>query len=121
MVDVAAPTLKRRIFTAGGWTVAGYALSQTSRFGSHLFMTRLLVPEMFGVMTIAIMVMVGLAMFSDLGLKQNIVQSKRGDEATYLDTAWIFQIMRGLALCCIALGVALLIILFNRHGSISGD
>ena len=43
---------------------------------------------MFGVMAIATLVMIGLAMFSDLGLRQNIIQSKRGGEFLYLNTAW---------------------------------
>ena len=80
MADRAPLTLKQRIFAAGGWTVAGFGLSQALRFGTSLLMTRLLVPEMFGVMAIANMIMIGLAMFSDIGLRQNVVQSKRGAE-----------------------------------------
>ena len=59
--------LKQRVLRAGGWTVAGFGLSQVIRFGSNLLMTRILVPEMFGVMAIALMVMYGLALFSDVG------------------------------------------------------
>ena len=91
-------SLKKRVLTAGVWSLAGYGLSAAIRFGTNLLMTRLLVPEMFGVMSIATVVMVGLAMFSDVGLRQNVIQSKRGSESAFLNTAWIIQIFRGIVL-----------------------
>ena len=110
--------LKRRVITAGAWSLAGYAVSQVIRFGSNLIMTRLLVPEMFGVMAIATIVMVGLAMFSDLGLRQSIVQSRRGDDPAFLNTAWALQILRGLVLWAIALAIALGLYLADRAGMV---
>ena len=71
MTSVYSPnrlSLKRRILSAGSWSLAGYAFSYPIRLGSSLVLTRLLVPQMFGVMAIATMVMTGLQMFSDLGL-----------------------------------------------------
>lgn len=59
-------------------------------------MTRLLVPEMFGVMAIVTVVMIGLALFTDLGLRQSIIQSKRGDDPVFLNTVWSIQIIRGI-------------------------
>jgi O-antigen/teichoic acid export membrane protein len=105
-----APTsLRQRVLRAGGWSLAGYAFSQVLRLCSSLVMTRLLVPEMFGVMAITTMVMVILAMLSDIGLTQNIVQSRRGDDPEFLDTAWVVQILRGglLWLAALLLSVAL--------------
>ena len=46
-------SLKQRVLSAGIWSLAGYGCNQVLRFGSNLLMTRLLVPEMFGVMAIA--------------------------------------------------------------------
>jgi O-antigen/teichoic acid export membrane protein len=37
-------------------------------------------------------------LFSDIGLGPNIIQSKRGDDRDFLNTAWTMQVMRGLAL-----------------------
>lgn len=96
-------SLRSRMVNAGGWVFAGYALSQVLRFGSNLVMTRLLVPEMFGTMAIVTIVMVGLAMFSDVGLLQNVVQSRRGDDERFLNTAWLVQILRGALLFIMAL------------------
>ncbi len=79
-------------------------------------MTRLLVPRMFGVMAIAGLVMMGLAMFSDVGLRQNIVQSRRGGDPAYLNTAWVIQIIRGLLLWLLAICISLLIFAANHLG-----
>jgi O-antigen/teichoic acid export membrane protein len=111
-------TLKQRVLNAGAWSLAGYALSFAIRLGSNLFMTRQLLPEMFGVMAIATMVLTGLAMFSDVGLKPSIVQSKRGDEPIFLNTAWVTQILRGGVLWCFAIGLSALIPLAAHLGLI---
>src|SRR5262245_57988175 len=111
--------LKHRVLAAGAWSLAGYAVSQVVRFGSNLAMTRLLVPEMFGVMAIASIVMVGLAMFSDLGLRQSIVQSRRGGDPAFLNTAWTLQILRGVLLWAIALTIAAALYVADRAGWVS--
>jgi O-antigen/teichoic acid export membrane protein len=98
--------LRHRVLRAGGWNIAGYGLGQAIRLGSNLIMTRLLAPEMFGIMAIASIVTMVLFLLSDLGLRQNIVQSRRGDDPAFLDTAWVVQIVRGFALWLIALAVS---------------
>ena len=102
-------TIKRRVMRAGAWTLAGFGLRQIIRFGSNLLMTRLLLPEMFGVMAVATMVMVGLAMFSDMGLRQNVIRSHRGEDPLFLDTVWVVQILRGgvLWLCAVIVAAGL--------------
>lgn len=114
-------TLKQRVLRAGAWSFVGYGLSQVIRFGSNLLMTRLLVPELFGVMAIATMVMAGLAMFSDLGIRQSVVQSKHGNDVAYLNTAWVMQILRGLLIWSLSLVVSLLIVVANHSGLVPTD
>jgi O-antigen/teichoic acid export membrane protein len=109
-------SLKTRVVTAGVWSLAGYGVSQIVRFGSNMLMTRLLAPDMFGLMAIGMIVIVGLAMFSDLGLKQNVVQSSRGGNPTFLNTCWAIQIIRGVLLWTMALSVTLLLLLANHVG-----
>ncbi len=88
-------SFRSRIFRAGSWTLLGHAFGQVLRLGSNLVMTRLLVPEMFGVMALATVVLVGLQLFSDIGLGQSVVQSRRGNDPIYLNTVWVTQIARG--------------------------
>lgn len=109
-------TLKQRVLHAGVWSLGGYGVHQVVRLGSNLVMTRLLAPEMFGVMAIATMVTLILQLVSDVGLRQNIVQSRRGDDPAFLDTAWIVQIVRGSVLWLAALVVAIALHLANLGG-----
>lgn len=113
-----SPTLglRSRALTAGAWTLLWHVASQLLRLAGNLVMTRLLVPEMFGIMTIATTVAVVLGMLSDIGLRQNIIQSRRGDDAAFLDTAWTVQIVRGVLLFVAALGTAALAALAERAG-----
>jgi O-antigen/teichoic acid export membrane protein len=71
-------------------------------------MTRLLSPDAFGLLAIVIVLMVGLTLFSDFGLNQNIVRSQNAENQVFLNTVWTLQIVQG---CCIYL-VALLIVGF---------
>jgi O-antigen/teichoic acid export membrane protein len=119
-------SFKQRVLSAGIWSLAGYGCNQLLRFGSNLLMTRLLVPDMFGVMAMAYVVMTGLAMFSDLGFKPNVVQSKRGGDPVFLNTIWVTQILRGLLLWSFALTASLIIYSANHigvvpQGSVYGD
>lgn len=96
-------TLRQRALHAGSWALGGHVLGQVIRLGSNLLMTRLLVPEAFGLMGIVIVLMIGFALFSDLGIGQNIVRSSRGDDPLFLNTAWTLQVLRGIAIWLLAL------------------
>lgn len=91
------------------------------RFIANLVVSRLLVPEMFGVMAIANVFMFGLWLFSDLGLVYNVVQSNRGDNKSFLDTVWTTQIMRGVLVFLVGCLIALVLWLLVQYGYISTD
>ncbi|WP_416883774.1 oligosaccharide flippase family protein [Marivita sp.] len=94
------------------FTLGGYAMAQVLRLASNLILTRLLFPEAFGMMALVSVIMQGLAMFSDVGVSPSIMQSKRGDDQKFLDTAWTIQVIRGVLLwltaCLLAIPVATL-------------
>jgi O-antigen/teichoic acid export membrane protein len=80
------------------WTIASYGLSQVLRLGSNLILTRLLVPEMFGLMSLVYVFITALHLFSDVGIGTSLIQNKRGEEPDFLNTAWTLQVCRGLIL-----------------------
>ena len=45
------------------WTIASYGSSQIIRFGSNLILTRLLLPELFGLVGLAYVFIVGINLF----------------------------------------------------------
>lgn len=86
---------RRGIAKATLWTLSGYAVSVVLRLGSSLVMTRLLAPEMFGLMALSMAIIQGLAMVSDLGLQQLAVSSKNFDDREFKRTLWTVQFVRG--------------------------
>ena len=109
----------QRTLRGGLWIFAGFGWGHAVRFASNLLLTRLLVPDMFGLMAIANIVMAGLNMFSDLGLQAVIVRSKRGNDPAFLNTVWTVQITRGLLLWLIAIGVCFVLFVVRRIGMVS--
>ncbi len=93
------------------WIALGYGASQALRLASNLVLTRLLFPEAFGLMALVTVFMVGLAMFSDIGLGPAISQNPKGDDAAFLNTGWSLQALRGvglwLATCALAWPVSM--------------
>lgn len=94
----AGPSAGRRIMGAAGWIALGQVLVRVLSLGSSLVLTRLLLPEVYGVMEIVFVIHTGLHMFSDLGIDQSIVHSRRGDDPAFLNTAWTVQVLRGVVL-----------------------
>jgi O-antigen/teichoic acid export membrane protein len=93
----------------------GYGSSQALRLLGNLILWRLLYSEAFGLMALVNVFMQGLVMFSDIGIGPGIIQSDRGEDPRYLNTAWTIQILRGWALCLAACLLAWPIALFYKE------
>src|ERR687885_208624 len=91
-------SLKNQALRGTVWTIAGYGASQVLRLGSNIILTRLLLPEFFGLMNLVNVFIIGLHLFSDVGLGPSVVQNKRGDDPDFLNTAWTIQVGRGIIL-----------------------
>lgn len=88
------------------WTVLGYGGTQVLRLGSNLLLAYLLFPEAFGVMALVNAFLMGIEMFSDLGIWRSCVQNPRGDEPRFLGTAYSIQAMRGVGLWLVTCALA---------------
>jgi O-antigen/teichoic acid export membrane protein len=84
-----------RALRGSAFIAMGYAGGQAMRLAANLILTRLLFPEAFGLMALVTVVMIGLTMFSDVGIGPAILGNKRGDDPRFLDTAWTVQVIRG--------------------------
>lgn len=85
-----------RIFGAAAITIVGFGFSIAIRMGNNLTLSYLLLPELFGLMTLANVVLQGVQMCSDVGVGACLVQHPRAEERTFNNTAWTLQIGRGL-------------------------
>lgn len=90
--------LRERAMRGSAWTIAGYLVNNILRFGSNLVLAYALFPEAFAIVAYASIVLQGLQMLSDFGIGPAIVQSPRGEDPDFLNTAWTFQVIRGLIL-----------------------
>jgi O-antigen/teichoic acid export membrane protein len=91
---------------AGAWILFGLGAAQVLRVLSNILLTRLLFVEAFGLMQLVTAVMVGLHLFTDVGVGPSVVQSAHGDDPEFLDTAFTVQFIRGTLLCLIGMAVA---------------
>lgn len=107
---LSSSTITARVLRGSAVSSFGYAAGQALRLASNLILTRLLFPEDFGLMALVSMVVIGVFMISDLGLIPSVMQSKRGDDPLFLETAWSVKlILHGFyftLLCLLALPVA---------------
>jgi O-antigen/teichoic acid export membrane protein len=87
-------SVKRLAIKGIFWTIADDGITQIIRFGSHLTLTRLLVPELFDLVSLAYALIAVLNLFSDIGLKLSIIQNQRGENPEFLNTAWTMQVIR---------------------------
>ena len=92
------------------WTVGAFGVGQVIRLATNIILTRLLAPELFGIMQIVYSLRTGVELFSDVGIVQNIIHNKNANEPDFYNTAWSLQLIRGvilwLAFCVAAIPVA---------------
>lgn len=98
--------LRRRIIEAASWVLGGHGAAMAIRLASNLLMTRLLFPEAFGLMAVVISIHIGLALLTDAGIKGAIIRSASGEDDEFLRSAWTLQVMRGVVIWLMVLGVA---------------
>jgi len=104
-MTLSSPSIKRKLLSGTSWIFAGYGLSMFLRFGSSIVLTRLLFPEIYGVMSIVWSFLYAVAMLSDVGAGSAVIQSSKGDDVDFLNTAWCLQIIRGIFICLVC-GIA---------------
>ena len=84
-----------RILRGSFFELSGHGIQQVVRLGSNLITTRLLFPAAFGQASVVWALFTALVMFSDFALLPCIIQSKRGDDPEFLNTAFTIQVIRG--------------------------
>ena len=87
--------LKGRALSATLVTIVGHFGGNGVRLASNLILTRLLLPEHFGIMALVNVALIGLHMFSDVGIGPNVIQHEHGEDRAFLHTAFTVQTARG--------------------------
>jgi O-antigen/teichoic acid export membrane protein len=94
-----------------------YVGLQVLRLASNLVLTRLLAPELFGLMAVTISLVIIVTLLSDVGIRQAVVQSRRGESPAMLSTAFTMQFARSWAIWLVCVAVAFVIDAMARRGA----
>ena len=89
---------KGRAAPGGLWLGAGSGSEQCLRLARNMILTRVLAPEAFGLMAIVLSVNAAFESFTQIGIKEAIIQNPNGHEKAYLNGAWWLSLGRSLAL-----------------------
>lgn len=98
-----------------------FSASLGVRMISNMILTRLLLPEAFGLMAVVSVLTIALALLSDLGIGQNVIVHRRGGEPAFLNTAWTVQVLRGLLIWSLAIIAAGAIAIMAGQGFFAPD
>lgn len=99
-------SLKFNTIRSAFWSIVGKGSENLIRIAGNLILTRILFPEAFGMIAIANVVIMVIALFADMGVSISVIQNPRGDKKEFLDTSWIISIFRGIILWFVISAVA---------------
>ena len=98
-------TLSQRAARGGIWITATRAIGEGLRLARVIILARMLSPDDFGMLGIALLALSALRSFTETGLTSALIQ-KKGNVNAYLNTAWTINGLRGTATCVILVMVA---------------
>jgi O-antigen/teichoic acid export membrane protein len=87
--------LERKAKSGAAYIVLFTIIATVLRFVNSVVFSHMFVPEYFGLLALVTTIIVGLNLFSHLGLQDSVVQNPRGDEPNFINTAWTLQVLRG--------------------------
>jgi O-antigen/teichoic acid export membrane protein len=92
-------SLKAKAIRGGAWLGSGSVAEQAARFFRNLILVRLLIPAAFG--TAALVTSTGLILqaFTEVGVREALVQSRRGSEYDFMNATWWMAFARALFVC----------------------
>jgi O-antigen/teichoic acid export membrane protein len=87
----------------------GTGVERVLRLVRQMILTRILLPDQFGLMALILTLVNVFEACTEVGVKQSIIQNKRGADREYLNATWWFQTIRAVGLFTIAILAAPLI------------
>ena len=86
--------------------IATVVATNLLRMVSSVVLTRLLMPEAFGIVGLIGSISFILSMLSDLGFQAFVVRHRDGDQARFLDVIWTIRLVRAIALTILLVALA---------------
>jgi lipopolysaccharide exporter len=104
-----AVPLGRRVRAGVGWNASSSLIGQVIALIRAIVIARLLVPEDFGLLGMALTLIAGLTALTTIGLDQSILAHRftdRDDLQKHLNTAWSAEVIRSLVLTLLVVACA---------------
>ena len=99
-----AYSLTERTLSGARWMTSSTVAGRVIGFARAIILARLLVPDDFGVFSMAITVVGAFEALTRLGLEQSVISSRYSNSAalsTHLDTAWTVEIIKRIAMAVV--------------------
>ncbi|HXD33838.1 MAG TPA: oligosaccharide flippase family protein [Pyrinomonadaceae bacterium] len=103
------PRLTRRVLSGVSWNASSSLIGQVISFFRSVVIARLLLPEEFGLFSMALTIVLGLNALTTLGLDQTILARKFNNDTelhAQLNTVWSAELVRSLLLALLVLASA---------------
>ncbi|MFZ5519443.1 MAG: oligosaccharide flippase family protein [Candidatus Zhuqueibacterota bacterium] len=94
--------LKSKVVRGSFWLGSANSLEQGLRLVRNMILARILAPDVFGLMAIVMAINVFFESFTEIGIKQAIIQSPQGEQNSYLNSGWWVSVARSASLYFIA-------------------
>ena len=98
--------LKARAARGSLWLGGASTFDQVTRFVRQVILVRILAPADFGLMALVIAASRAFDTFTEVGVRQCVVQSKSGGTDEFLNAAWWSSMARGVMLYVVGLLMA---------------
>ncbi|MCD6405987.1 MAG: oligosaccharide flippase family protein [Planctomycetes bacterium] len=95
--------MKARAARGGAWLSGATGVEQGARLLRNIILARILAPADFGLMALVVAANSAFEAFTELGVSQCVVQNKMGSRREFLNAAWWFSALRGLAIYVVAM------------------
>jgi len=100
-----AKSLASKVVIGFKWSAFGVFSGRGLQFIGDIILSRILVPEDFGLMAIALAVLAFSEMLTETGFSSALIQ-KQKNVNSLLNTAWTMEVIKGLCLCALLLLLA---------------
>ncbi len=112
-------SLKAKAARGGVWLASGSVIDKILRLLRNIILTRILAPEAFGVIAIALSVNSFFETLTQVGIDKAIIQSTSGGDSKFQNGAWFFSLGRSIGLYLVAYFIAPYIANFYNNDQIT--
>ena len=90
--------LRLRVARGGAWLGALNGVESVLRIARNVLLARILAPDAFGVLAVVLAVSAAFESFTEIGIRQAVVQNPRGGDEAFLNGAWWLSAGRAVVL-----------------------